>query len=73
MYNYMNIIYTLFVQGLEAVEVRSPSGGDCKGSHRRPGARQKYKKVRLGNTTVYEVINIYVYIYVLCRHLCLCL
>lgn len=36
-------------KGVEALEVRSPSGGDCKGSHRRPGARQKYKKVRCYN------------------------
>lgn len=36
-------------KGLEATEVRSPKGGDCKGSHRRPGARQKYKKVRCYN------------------------
>ena len=33
-------------KGLEAVEVRSSSGGDCKGSNRRPGAKKKHKKVR---------------------------
>ena len=34
-------------KGLEAVEVRGPSGDDCKGSNRRPGAKKKHKKVRL--------------------------
>ena len=33
-------------KGLEAVEVRSGSGGECKGSNRRPGAKKKFKKVR---------------------------
>ena len=33
-------------KGLEAVEVRSSAGGDCKGSNRRPGAKKKHKKVR---------------------------
>ena len=33
-------------KGLEAVEVRSTSGGDCKGSNRRPGGKKKPKKVR---------------------------
>ena len=40
-------------KGLEALEVRSTSGGDCKGSHRRPGAKSKQKKVRyLQNTEI---------------------
>ena len=33
-------------KGLEALEVRSASGGECRGSHRRPGAKSKQKKVR---------------------------
>jgi hypothetical protein len=33
-------------KGLEATVVRSVGGGDCVGSHRRPGAKKKAKKVR---------------------------
>ena len=33
-------------KGLEATEVRGVGGGDCAGSHRRPGAKKKVKKVR---------------------------
>ena len=36
-------------KGYEAVEVRGTSGTDCKGSHRRPGAKKKLKKVRCYN------------------------
>jgi len=36
-------------KGLEALEVRSASGGECRGSHRRPGAKSKQKKVRCYN------------------------
>jgi len=36
-------------KGLEALEVRSSGGGDCRGSHRRPGAKSKQKKVRCYN------------------------
>lgn len=36
-------------KGLEALEVRSGEGGECKGSHRRPGAKTKQKKVRCYN------------------------
>ena len=34
-------------KGLEAIKVRSPSGGECKGSERRPAAKKKFKKIRL--------------------------
>ena len=33
-------------KGWEAVEVRGCEGSDCRGSHRRPGAKKKLKKVR---------------------------
>ena len=33
-------------KGLEATVARAAGGGDCKGSHRRPGAKKKAKKVR---------------------------
>ena len=36
-------------KGMEAVEVRGKAGGDCQGSHRRPGAKKKLKKVRCYN------------------------
>ena len=33
-------------KGHEATAVRAVGGGDCQGSHRRPGAKKKTKKVR---------------------------
>ena len=36
-------------KGLEAVEVRGLAGKDCEGSHRRPGSKKKFKKVRCYN------------------------
>ena len=33
-------------KGFEATEVRGPEGIECRGSHRRPGAKKKLKKVR---------------------------
>ena len=36
-------------KGMEATEVRGVAGGDCQGSHRRPGAKKKLKKVRCYN------------------------
>ena len=36
-------------KGFEAVEVRGLAGGECKGSHRRPGSKKKHKKVRCYN------------------------
>ena len=36
-------------KGMEAIEVRGVAGGDCQGSHRRPGAKKKLKKVRCYN------------------------
>ena len=39
-------------KGLEAVEVRGCKGSDCRGSHRRPGAKKKLKKVRLVKKTL---------------------
>ena len=32
-------------KGHEATAVRAVGGGDCQGSHRRPGAKKKTKKV----------------------------
>ena len=42
-------------KGLEALEVCSPDGGDCKGSHRRPGAKLKQKKVRLVFISIFQL------------------
>ena len=39
-------------KGWEAVEVRGCEGSDCRGSHRRPGAKKKLKKVRLVKQTL---------------------
>jgi len=36
-------------KGHEATAVRAVGGGDCQGSHRRPGAKKKTKKVRCFN------------------------
>ncbi|XP_059084340.1 protein lin-28 homolog isoform X2 [Tigriopus californicus] len=36
-------------KGLEATAVRAKGGGDCQGSHRRPGAKKKLRKVRCFN------------------------
>lgn len=36
-------------KGLEAVEVRGVAGKDCQGSHRRPGSKKKFKKLRCYN------------------------
>ena len=36
-------------KGHEAIEVRGVQGSECKGSHRRPGAKKKLKKVRCYN------------------------
>jgi len=33
-------------KGVEATVVQCVGGGECSGSHRRPGARKKLKKVR---------------------------
>eukprot|EP00094_Tigriopus_californicus_P004214 TCALIF_04061-PA protein Name:"Similar to lin-28 Protein lin-28 homolog (Drosophila melanogaster)" AED:0.21 eAED:0.23 QI:224/0.66/0.75/1/0.33/0.25/4/0/120 len=38
-------------KGLEATAVRAKGGGDCQGSHRRPGAKKKLRKVRTVSTT----------------------
>ena len=44
-------------KGLEAVEVRGCKGSDCRGSHRRPGAKKKLKKVRLVKKTLSQAKN----------------
>lgn len=34
-------------KGLEATVVTGPDGTDCQGSHRRPAAKKRFRKIRL--------------------------
>ena len=43
-------------KGWEAVEVRGCEGSDCRGSHRRPGAKKKLKKVRSVKQTLSQAL-----------------
>ena len=52
-------------KGWEAVEVRGCEGSDCRGSHRRPGAKKKLKKVR-SVKSISQVISWHVNIYSPC-------
>ncbi|KAH7947887.1 hypothetical protein HPB52_016523 [Rhipicephalus sanguineus] len=33
-------------KGVEATAVSGPEGGDCKGSHRRPMSKKRFRKIR---------------------------